>query len=565
MARFGQGAFMGLGVVNYGTTGTAANIDFLLRAMEGSDSIEYKRNRIDPRDLSDYDELIDQVQPGEEMVDGSTKDKCTFAGMQDIMRMMTGSNPTGTGTNPTVYSFTSGYAPLAFSNPSHYSAGSTGRAFTIELYRGAIKRKSETQAATGTLTIAHPAAWTVTRATSTWDTDVYQRGTIFTISGAPSGTLGMGALGVYVVESVSGATLTLATVGAGWHHDSSFPATGTVTTSFTVSATYQESTFYQDCEIKKLALDWKRNDWVERSLDWMGTTFQRGPSSHSYRQAQTRSAVELDSGTTAVAVTPTTITRTDTGGSGFDWFTDGYVVGGTMTVHNSDTAADIGVTATISSLTSSVMTLSSAVLATDSANATLRISGSSFTGAAEIYGAGSGSGSGYKLFLTDYATSNPGMGATKFLNLGGTTNAHICREATLSIEDPLVERYDIGQSTSEQPLPDKKRTVTLDVTIETNDETFLEIVKRPDTKSFGASGAPTGYTGTNRILIQGAGSTFGRYLQFSFPRLTIEGPAETKVESIGVTTVKLQLRAMSDGVTPAYTCIVANGDATYRT
>lgn len=562
MARFGQGAFMGLGVVNYGTTGTAANIDFLLRAMEGSDSIEYKRNRIDPRDLSDYDELIDQVQPGEEMVDGSTKDKCTFAGMQDIMRMVTGSSPTASGSSPTTYSFTSSYAPLAFSNPSHYAAGTTGRAFTIELYRGAIKRKTEDQAATGALTIAHPAAWTIARATSTWDTDVYQRGTIVTISGAPSGTLGLDALGTYVVESVSGATLTLATTGAGWHHDSAFPATGTVTTSFTVSATYQESTFYQDCEIKKLGLEWKRNDWVERSLDWMGTTFQRGPSSHSYRQACTRGAGDLYSGGGGVAVTTTTITRTDLGG---DWFADGYVVGGTITVHRSDTAADVGVVGTISSLSATVITLSSAVLTADAANATLRISGNSLTGAAEIYGAGSGAGSGYRLYLADYVTSSPGMGGTKFLNLGGTTNAHICREATLSIEDPLVERYDIGQSTSEQPLPDKKRTVTLDVTIETNDESFLEIVKRPDTKSFGAAGAPTGYTGTNRILIQGAGSTAGRYLQFTFPRLTIEGPAETKVESIGVTTVKLQLRAMSDGVTPAYTCIVANGDANYRT
>lgn len=581
--RFGQGSYIGLGLVTYGTiTGKNSDVDFLLRAMEGSDSLEYKREIIPARDLSDYDELIDQVQPGEEKVEGSLKDKCTYGAMQDLIRAITGANPSPSGSSPTTYSFTSTNAPKQFSDPAHYIVGTSPRGWLIEMYRGVVARSTtETQANTGNLTLggSFPStAFTITRASGTWDTNIYRRGAIVTITGSV-GASSKSIDGTYVVNAATTTQLTLRTTAQGWACWDFLDTSASAITTVTISAVYYSSLYYQSCEIKKLQLDIKRNDWVERSLEWMGKTYTSDASSHSYRTAATirkttSAGPAAGTGTyDSASFSGATIILSNNGGSpdAVDpWTLSGYVVGGTVVVTGATTTANNGTyrivsfdstngrTATVQNLDGSAVSFTGESWATGT-----YITGNSMTGTAKIFGVGtSHAGATLGLWAQDYAVSNPGQ-ATKFLTLGGT--AHICREATFYIEDPLEERYDIGQSSGEQPLPNAKRKIMLDVTIETGDETFVDIVNRPDTKSFGAAGAPSGYTGTNQMLIQGAGSTANSEIRFTFPRLTIEGPAETKVESIGVQTVKLNLMARSDGVTPAYTAVIKNGETTYRT
>lgn len=566
--RFGAGAYFGMGVVTpYATTGKNSDIDFLFRAQDGTDSLSYKRTKLDPKDLSSYDEQFDQVQPGEETVEGSVQDKCTFNAMQDIFRMFNGSNPAVGlgGGSPTVYpySFTGSDKPTKFSDPNHYQAGTTTRNWVVEMYRGSIVRSAtETNADTGNLTIAIGPPTTITRADTTpgWDTNVYKRGAIVTISGA----VGVAANGVYVVESATTAALTLRRSADGWQ-STDVIASGTATAA-TVSAVYYESVFYQGINIKGLKLGFQRNDYVQRTLDLVGTTYTRGASSHSYRMSASVNPAYSANFATA-AFSGSTITAN----AGTDpWTGLGFVVGGQITVAGATTGTNNGTykIASFDSTNGRTMTV------TTLAGAAVAFTGEAFaagtyvvcdgmTNSAKVPGVGaSHAGSLLGVWVTDYATTNPGQGATKFLTLGGTH--FVCRSADLSIDEPLEDRYDIGQSSSELRLPEKKRSVKLEVEIETNDDKFLDIINRPDTKSFGASGGD--YTGANTFQILGSGSTAGRSIVFSFPYLTIDGDAETRVEGIGPTTAKFTLMAMSDDVNnPAYTVVVTNGDAAYRT
>lgn len=545
---------MGFGVLDFGTTGKNSDIDFLMRLQEGGDSISYKRTVLDPKDLSSYDEQFDQVQPGEEMVEGSLSDKCTFGAMQDFLRMMNGANPGVTGTNPFTYAFTGANKAKPFFDPAHYQAGSTPRGWSIELFKGTTLRSTtETFSNYGDLTFVPGPPATITRSSGTFDTNVYKRGAIVTVANGVASDAVFN--GVYVVESATTTTLTLRQTGDGWYTTDIVVNGVTGASSLaTISAVYYESLFYHGCEIKGLKLEFKRNDYVQRTLDLMGKTFSLGASSHSYRQSKTLGNLELASGATGPGVTANTITRR-TG----DWIADGYVVGGTVKIHASDQSANVGVEATISALTTTVLTVSTNVFTVDADDDTLRVSGSAMANAARIFG-GTPS-TQLHLWVIDYATSNPGQ-STKFLTLGGTT--FICTEADLSIEEPIDYRYDIGQSSSEQMLPEKKRSVKITATIETPDDKFLSIVNRPDTKAFGASGGD--YTGQNKLYIEGAGSTAGSSLTFLFPYLVFDGDAETRVENIGPTSCKVSLKAMSDDVnSPAYTCTVVNAESGYRT
>lgn len=557
--RFGAGAYVGMGVVTpYATTGKNSDIDFLIRAQDGTDAISYKRTLLDPKDLSSYDEQFDQVQAGEETVEGTMSDKATFSAMQDILRLMCGSNPTVSGANPYTYAFTGSSKPTRFSDPNHYQIASSGRNWVVEMFRGTVVRSTtETQADTGTITVGTSGgAITLTRASGAWSSTAYVRGALVTISGSaytPASPTD-NANGVYVVESATytaGGTVTLRKSSDGWYVTDAIP-TGSMTT-LTISAVYYESVFYQGCNLKSLKLDWERNDYVQRAMDFVGTTANRGASSHSYLQSKTVGPAQLRTATVAVAAT--TITR-DLG----SWITDGFVIGGSVTIHASDQAANVGVTATISALTATVMTVSTSAFTADADDTTLRVSGSAFTGSSRVYGGTPATQP--KRWLTDYVRSNPGQGATKFLTLGGTE--FICRSASLTIEEPLEDRYDIGQSSSEQRLPEKKRMVKLEVEIETNDDKFLEVLRSPSTKAFGASGGD--YTGINQVKILGADSTSGYSITFLFPYLVLDGDSETRVEGIGPTTAKFTLKAMSDDVNnPAYTVTVVNGDVSYRT
>ena len=133
MVRLGQGSYVGLGLTTpYTTNGTSADIGMHYQVVSGFDSLQLERDILEFDDLTANWKDTNLLVGGQRRVTGSITLKLFYSGLQDLMRMLTGHNPTPSGSGPYTYAF----SPRDKSSASHYWLGTTGRGWVIELYRG---------------------------------------------------------------------------------------------------------------------------------------------------------------------------------------------------------------------------------------------------------------------------------------------------------------------------------------------------------------------------------------------------------------------------------------------
>lgn len=152
-------------------------------------------------------------------------------------------------------------------------------------------------------------------------------------------------------------------------------------------------------------------------------------------------------------------------------------------------------------------------------------------------------------FKNDIMVCASGQSANLF-TLDNTVR--IARSVSFTIDHKLEERRDITDVETLLPYPGGKREVMVTAEIETDDDTALSDLDAPKANRYS----------TNSIKLEQQGAST-RYLQFNFPELVVQSPAETRVSSLGVLTTSLSLKAFSNGSTPTYNVVLVNDDANY--
>lgn len=133
MARLGQGAYLGIGLVSgYSTNGAAADIDLHYTVDGGHDSIAFDRARIEFDDLTAEYMDANLLAMGQKRVGGSFSINLPYAALQDLVRIITGHNVAATGIGPYDYAF----VPVSRASASHHVFGSTPRHVVLEVHRG---------------------------------------------------------------------------------------------------------------------------------------------------------------------------------------------------------------------------------------------------------------------------------------------------------------------------------------------------------------------------------------------------------------------------------------------
>ncbi len=133
MTRFGQGAYVGIGVKTpYATDGVAADIKLWYVVDDGHDNLQLERDVLEFETLTGDFMSTDVIKAGQRRVTGSLTLKVPLEGLQDLLRAMTGHDVSPTGVGPYVYAF----VPVARDSASHYMIGTTKRHMVIELFRG---------------------------------------------------------------------------------------------------------------------------------------------------------------------------------------------------------------------------------------------------------------------------------------------------------------------------------------------------------------------------------------------------------------------------------------------
>ncbi len=128
--RLGHGAYIGIGSpAAFGTNGTQSDIVSYWAVDEAADNLNLERDLLEFNDLTAPWKLSDLVKAGRRRVTGSVTLKCTWSGLQDILRFLVGHNVSPTTSAPYTYAFVS----LV---PSGWWHLSNNRGLCIEMYRG---------------------------------------------------------------------------------------------------------------------------------------------------------------------------------------------------------------------------------------------------------------------------------------------------------------------------------------------------------------------------------------------------------------------------------------------
>ena len=139
MTRFGQGAYVGIGVKTpYATDGVAADIKLWYVVDDGHDNLQGERDVLEFETLTGDFMSTDTIKAGQRRITGSLTLKVPLAGLQDLLRAITGHDIPPTGVGPYVYSF----VPVARDSASHYMIGTTKRHLVLELFRGGAAANS---------------------------------------------------------------------------------------------------------------------------------------------------------------------------------------------------------------------------------------------------------------------------------------------------------------------------------------------------------------------------------------------------------------------------------------
>jgi len=154
-------------------------------------------------------------------------------------------------------------------------------------------------------------------------------------------------------------------------------------------------------------------------------------------------------------------------------------------------------------------------------------------------------------YASDEIVTPTGQSAA-FFQIGATP--YVCLSASLQINNGMDYRFDVSARRTLQPYPQNKREVTLTVEIETDTDAWMDNAVDPE-------GSPLN---TVQLKIDnGAAAGANRQLVFIFPKCVVMSPAEARPSGIGPVTTQLQLKALSTGGGPAYTCQVINGQSAY--
>jgi len=154
-------------------------------------------------------------------------------------------------------------------------------------------------------------------------------------------------------------------------------------------------------------------------------------------------------------------------------------------------------------------------------------------------------------FKTNYMVTPTGQvaGANDFLTLDG--GGYICHGAGFTINTGLDFRHDITSIGTLLPMPSGKQEISIDAEIESDDDTFLNILDDPEGSRFSS--------GT--FLLYGSAS---EQLLVSFDELVLNSPAEPRAAGLGPVRTSLSMEAQSSAVgTPAYTITLTNAESAY--
>ena len=133
MTRFGQGAYVGIGVKTpYATDGVGADINLWYVVDDGHDNLQLERDVLEFETLTGDFMSTDVIKAGQRRVTGSLTLKVPLAGLQDLLRVVTGHDVAPSGVGPYIYPF----VPAARESSAHYMLGTTKRHLVIELFRG---------------------------------------------------------------------------------------------------------------------------------------------------------------------------------------------------------------------------------------------------------------------------------------------------------------------------------------------------------------------------------------------------------------------------------------------
>jgi len=130
-ARLGLGSFIGFGYTAlYTTDAVAADVDFRLPVEGGFHNLQGETDRMDFQNLDTYDALASLQFAGQKRVSGGVTFRAPWSAIGDILRMITGHNPTIAGGPPVTGTFNL----LDPDDTTHILTGTTKRNLFCEIF-----------------------------------------------------------------------------------------------------------------------------------------------------------------------------------------------------------------------------------------------------------------------------------------------------------------------------------------------------------------------------------------------------------------------------------------------